>query len=408
MRRLATGLLILMALIYVATHFAPQNFFWVGLIAATAEAAMIGALADWFAVTALFRRPMGLPIPHTAIVQTRKDAIADQFGQFVQENFLSKPLVAERIRSMGPARRAASWLQRTENAELVAAQIHTGLVNLLKTIDDESIRQLIERRVESRIRDTSFAPLLGELMEFVVEGEREKELVDAAVRIGQTLLQDADDDIRDKVTEETPWWFPKAVDRAIYHRIVHGINETMNEIQSHVHHPTRLRLLERMHAFIYDLKHSADMQQQEQRLKEDLLNLPAVRGFSASLWEDVHDALLKRAGTGENDLQKTLGSAVQSFAKAVLEDPELAARIDALAEDLACYLISRFGTETAGLISNTIRSWDPEATADLIETQIGRDLQFIRINGTVVGGLVGLVLFVATELLQLSGQLQIR
>lgn len=403
MRRLATGLLILMAAAYIALQFAPADLFWAGLLGATAEAAMIGALADWFAVTALFRRPLGLPIPHTAIVQNRKDAIADQFGRFVQENFLSETVVAERIRTLHPATRVAAWLRQEDKGALVAAQLHTGLVNLLKVVNDEDIRRLMERGVEKRIRDTAFAPLLGEMMELVADGEREKDLVDATVRIGRTLLQDADEDIRNRVTEETPWWFPKAVDRAIYHRIVRGVGETLSEIQQDERHPTRTRLLERMRAFMQELKHSPEMRRQEERFKEELLSFPAMREFIGSLWQDIRDALLKRADTGDGQLEEALRASVRSLADAVVRDPQLANRIDAFAENIACYLISRFGDETAELISGTIRGWDPKATAERIEVQIGRDLQFIRINGTLVGGLVGLLLFLATELLKLPG-----
>lgn len=396
MRGFATGLLLLMVLAYTGLHFAPGDIWWLQLLTATTEAAMIGALADWFAVTALFRRPLGLPIPHTAIVQTRKDSIAEQFGQFVQENFLSEALVSRRIRTLHPSEKVAAWLQQPENAALIVDQILKGLSGLLKVINDEDVRRLIERSMEARIRKTSFAPILGELAEFIANPEREKELVNAFVRMGQSLLQDANEQIRDKVAAETPGWFPKAVDKAIYQRIIRGVRETLDEVQMDADHPTRQRMLERVHAFIEQLKHSTEMQQQEEHIKEELLSHPAMRDFSASLWQDVQSALLKRTETEAGELDETLRSTVQSFGRAIVEDPQLAARTDALVESAARYLISRFGSEVAELISGTIRSWDSKATAELIEVQIGRDLQFIRINGTVVGGLIGLLLFVLT------------
>jgi uncharacterized membrane-anchored protein YjiN (DUF445 family) len=391
MKRLATGLLLLMTAIYVTTQFF-HGIVWVGFVEATAEAAMIGALADWFAVTALFRHPMGIPIPHTAIIPSRKDTIGEQFGVFVQQNFLSEEVISNKIRSMKLANRVANWIVDREHARAIAEQITAGLAGVVRVMNDKDVQELIERKVEQRIRDTSFAPMIGELLSFITSGRRQQELFDASVRIGLYLLEDSDGDIRDTVTRETPWWFPASVDKAIYHRIVRSVDKMLYEMQVDIFHPMRVRLVSMMNEFLDELKHSEDIRQKEIALKEEVLEEPAVRDFTTSLWTDIKQALLDQSEHPDAELKQTIEDSVVRFGQSILEDPALAEKIDGWADESARYLIRTYGHEVADLISGTIESWDPTATSERIEIQIGKDLQFIRINGTVVGGLAGLTI----------------
>ncbi|MEX0942717.1 MAG: DUF445 domain-containing protein [Pseudomonadales bacterium] len=392
MKRLATGLLLLMTTIYIVTRFFHGQFVWLGFVEATAEAAMIGALADWFAVTALFRHPMGLKIPHTAIIPSRKNAIAHQFGVFVQQNFLSEEVISEKIRSMELSLRVANWISKPDNARAVADQVTTGLAGVVRVIGDAEVQQMIERQLAARIRSTSFSPIIGDILTFITSGRRQQELFDGAVRVGMYLLEDSDADIRSTVTRETPWWFPASVDKAIYHRIVRSVSKMLYEMQVDIYHPMRIRLVEMMNEFMEDLKHSPDIQQKETSLKEDLLKEPAVRDFTISLWADIKQAMLEQSETPSAELRRAIEESVVRFGQSILEDKSLAGKIDGWAEDSARYLIRTYGHEVADLITATIEDWDPEATSERIEIQIGRDLQFIRINGTVVGGLAGLVI----------------
>lgn len=392
MKRLATGLLVLMTLIYIICRFFHGEFFWLEFVEATAEAAMVGALADWFAVTALFRHPLGLKIPHTAIIPRRKDTIADQFGIFVQQNFLSEEVISEKVRSMNLSTRVANWIVEPANARAVSEQVTAGLAGVVKVMNDTDVQTMIERKVEQKIRETSFAPLIGDLLTFVTSGRRQQEMFDAAVRIGLYVLEDSDDDIRTTVERETPWWFPGSVDKAIYHRIVRSVSKMLYEMQVDIYHPMRVRLVQMMNEFMNDLKHSEDIANKEIALKEDILKEPAVRDFTVSLWSDIKQALLNQSENPDTELRQTIEDSVVRFGHSILEDPTLAAKIDGWADDSARYLIRTYGHEVAALIASTIESWDPEATSERIEIQIGRDLQFIRINGTVIGGLAGLVI----------------
>jgi len=403
MKRLASSLLLFAALIYILASLYIDQYTWVGFVAATAEAAMIGAIADWFAVTALFRHPFGLKIPHTAIIPNRKNAIAEQFGAFVQHNFLSEEVISSKIRSMNLSRRVAGWIIEEENARAVADQITAGLAGAVRVMNDKDIQVMIEKKVEARIRDTSFAPIIGELLSFITSGRRQQELVDSAVGMGLYFLEDSDRDIKEKIEEETPWWFPGSVDKAIYQRIVRSVSKMLYEMQVDVFHPIRRRIIQTMNEFMDDLKHSEDIRDKETAIKEDLLQQPAVRDFTTSLWTDIRQSLLDQSENPDAELKQAIEDSVIGFGQSILEDDLLADKIDGWAEESGRYLIRTYGHEVADLISDTIEDWDPQATSERIELQIGKDLQFIRINGTVIGGLAGLLIHTITYLIGLSG-----
>ena len=292
MKRTATGLLVLMTVIFIGTRIFHGEFVWIGFVEATAEAAMIGALADWFAVTALFRHPLGIKIPHTAIIPNRKDSIAEQFGAFVQQNFLSEDVISDKVRSMNLSRRVAGWIIEPSNAAAIAAQVTAGLSGVVKVVNDKDIQALIETKLEAKIRSTSFAPIIGDLLTFISSGRRQQDLFDVFVKIGLNLLEDSDDDIREKVQQETPWWFPGSLDKAVYHKIVRGVSKTLYDMQVDIYHPVRVRMMQMSNEFMEQLRHSDDIKEKEISLKEDILNEPAVREFTHSLWGDIKAALL--------------------------------------------------------------------------------------------------------------------
>lgn len=398
MKRLASSLLLLVTLIYVVSVVFLDHYVWGGFISATAEAAMVGAIADWFAVTALFRHPLGLKIPHTAIIPNRKDIIAEQFGQFVQGNFLSESVISEKIRTMDLSRRVAGWLVVRENAQAVAEQTTAGLAGIVRVINDEDIQAMITSKVESRIRSTSWAPIISELLTFITSGRRQQEIIDGMVNFGLYLLEDSSEAIKERVGKETPWWFPDSVDKAIYEKIVMSVSKMLYEMQVDIFHPVRVRMVTMLDDLLTDLKHSPDIQEKEIALKEELLNQPVIRDFTSTLWADIKQALLDQTEEPDAELKRAIADSVISFGESILSDIELSNKIDEWAQDSARYLIRTYGHEVADLISGTIDNWDPESTSQRIEIQIGRDLQFIRINGTVIGALVGLVIHSSTVL----------
>ncbi|MFT6432189.1 MAG: uncharacterized membrane-anchored protein YjiN (DUF445 family) [Candidatus Azotimanducaceae bacterium] len=398
MKHLASGLFLFVTVVYIIASIFSSQHEVIPYIQATAEASMIGALADWFAVTALFRYPLGIKIPHTAIIPNRKNSIADQFGVFVQQNFLSEEVITDKIRSIDLSRRVAHWLIKPENSHAVAEQITDGIAGVVKVMNDKDIQAMIERKLEGKIRDTSFAPLIGDVLTFLTSGKRQQAAFDAGVKIALNILEDSDDQLREKIQQETPWWFPGSLDKAVYRKIMRSTSKALYEMQVDIYHPMRVRLVQMSNEFMEDLKHSEEIKEKEISIKEDILKQVAVRDFTGSLWNDIKTALLEQSESPDAELKTAIQGAVERFGQTILEDHHLAGKVNGWAEDGSRYLINNYGHEVANLITQTIEAWDPKSTSERIEIQIGKDLQFIRINGTVVGGLAGLSIHSVSEL----------
>jgi uncharacterized membrane-anchored protein YjiN (DUF445 family) len=399
MKRRATGLFWLVTAIFIGASMLVGQYGWLSYVQATAEAAMVGALADWFAVTALFRHPLGLKIPHTAIIPHRKDSIAANFGQFVQSNFLTETVIAERVRAMDPARQAAAWLGRPENSRHLADHAAAGLTAVVQVVNDEDILTVIEQGVEDRIRATQFAPMLAKTLPLVVAGSRHQELLYGSLKLVTLVVEENEADIQAKISQETPWWLPRAVDQAIYRKIVAMLEETVEEVRTDPEHPLQAKFIDLINQFVENLENSPDVLAQEEALKEEFLKHPAVREFSSSLWQDLKTALLEYGTNPDSNLRPPIQAGLARFGQALGQDRAMLDKINGWLEEIVRYLVRVYGHEAGQLISMTIRNWDAEATSRKVELHIGRDLQFIRINGTIVGGLVGLGIHVVGQLL---------
>jgi uncharacterized membrane-anchored protein YjiN (DUF445 family) len=393
MKRRATGLLVFCSLVFAVATYFDGSYSWVGYVRATAEAAMVGGIADWFAITALFRQPLGLPIPHTAIIPNRKDRIGRSLGGFVQNNFLSRDIIATRLRSVHIARRSAQWISSPEHARSIARHVANALASASAVLRDDDVRELIDRSVVSRARKTQVAPIIGNVLGLLTAGNRHQELLDRAVGLVARLVVEHDEVIRAKIKEETPWWVPGVVDDKIHDKVVSGIERTLAEVSADPDHPLRHRFDDALAEFIEKLKTSPETIAQAEALKEDVLTHPAVRQFSASLWEDMKDSIARYADRPADAPPGALERGLNTLGTTVLDDPALLEKIDSWIIDAALYVVDQYRDEVGQLITHTVGQWDPEATSRKIELQIGKDLQFVRINGTVVGGLVGLVLY---------------
>ncbi len=397
MKRLATGLLVLSTVIFIAARAFERVHPWLGFVRAAAEAAMIGGLADWFAVTALFRHPLGIPIPHTAIIPEKKDQVGRTLGGFIQKNFLARDVIAGRLRGLRIAERLALWLREPENARTIAAQAANAIARALPLLDDDDVQGIIDRTVASRIRNTEVAPLLGKLLSLITAGDRHQELLDEAIRLAARGVTENHDLIRDRIAAESPWWVPTRVDDKIHEKVVGSIERTLHDIRDDEGHPLRTRFDHALHEFIDKLQFDDAVIARAEQIKNDTLNDDAVRRFSMSLWSDAKEALLRYAerttAPGEPGNPGALERGLTSIGEALLADPQLLARADDAIVNAALAVIDKHQDEVGALIASTVAAWDPEVTSQRIELAIGRDLQFIRINGTVVGGLVGLGLY---------------
>lgn len=392
MKLVATSLLGVVTIIFIVASFFEEQYLWVSFVRATAEAAMVGAIADWFAVTALFRHPLNLKIPHTAIVPTRKDTIGRTLAYFVRNNFLTATVISERLRSMEATRRLAEWLSRPDNSQQLANYVALGLIGVVQVMKDEEVQALIERDLADRVRSLKMAPLLGNLLALIASGNRQQELLSGTLKLVGRTLQENKETIMERISRETPWWLPKNVDNLIYQRIVAAFDNMLREVNDDPNHPLREKFSETVTTLIEDLKHSPDIVAKEESFKEELLQDPAVQAFSASLWADIKAKLIERGADPDSDIRRPIQRGLSRFSETILGNEALLEKIDHWVHEGAVYLVTEYGQEVEYLIIHTISRWDPEETARKIELNVGKDLQFIRINGTLVGGLVGLLI----------------
>ncbi|HET6762433.1 MAG TPA: DUF445 domain-containing protein [Longimicrobiaceae bacterium] len=396
----AVMLLLAAAVVYVAARLLEARYPWLGYVRATAEASMVGGLADWFAVTALFRYPMGLKIPHTAIIPNRKEKIGRSLGNFVQNNFLSRPVITQKLASVGVARKLAAWLANPEHAGIVAKHAAAGVTGVVQVLRDDEVQELIEHSLVTKVRNTAVAPLMGNVLGLVTTGNRHQELFDSALRLVSRLVDENRDALRDRISREMPWWVPTPIDEKIYQRIVNGIDATLGEVSVDPEHPMRARFNDAVHEFVEKLQTSPEMIAKGESLKEDLLRHPAVRAYSAGLWGDAKAWLLRHGTDPDSAFRQRIGHAVTRFGESLQEDQELLEKVDGWVESAVLYVVEEYRHEIADLIATTVAAWDPEDTTRKIELQIGKDLQFIRINGTLVGGLAGLVIYTISQFLR--------
>jgi uncharacterized membrane-anchored protein YjiN (DUF445 family) len=393
MKRVATGLLGASAALFLVAVALEVRYPWMAYVRAFAEASLVGGLADWFAVTAIFRHPLGLPIPHTAIVATQKERIGRILGTFVQNHFLSRELISTRLLAMQPSRRIAQWMSSPENAGRLAQQVATGLVRTMDALPDERMHELVRDALKSNVRDTPIAPVLGRTLSVVVAGNRHQELVVRAVQLAAQAVQDNRDLIRDRVRAESPWWVPGAVDDKIYKKIFTAIDKLLVEIGTQPDHPVRAAIDHAVMDFVWKLERSPETILRMEQLKNEWLDDPTVNDLASRLWNTAKRSVLRHAAPSEGPEPGALERGIASFGEAMVSNDALLAEVDDWIVDIAAAVAEQNRQEVADIIAQTIASWDPEATVSRIELAVGRDLQFVRINGTLVGGLVGLAIY---------------
>jgi uncharacterized membrane-anchored protein YjiN (DUF445 family) len=363
-----------------------------GYARAALEAAMVGGLADWFAVVAIFRHPLGLPIPHTAVIVSRKDAFGETLGQFVQQHFLNAATVGDRIRGVGVADRASAWLLTPGSADKVAGYAAELVVRLADVVKDDDLVHVAETEIRSRLERVDVAPLAGRLLEVVTEEGRHRELIDGVLRGLDGFLAENEELLRERFGQESPWWVPEVVDDRIFGRLLTGVRSIIRGDTVGGSDELRRRIDLAVERIIDRLENDDVWRRRAEQLKDELLDHPAFRTFLESLWEDLKTTLRTQAADDGSTLRLRLTDMVITVADRFRDDPVLMARVDEVAVRAVSAVLDTFGDEITSLISSTIEQWDGEETASRLEMLLGRDLQFIRINGTIVGGLAGLVI----------------
>ncbi len=399
MKRRATALLAAVTVVFLVVTKFGGDAVWAGYVQAGAEAAMVGGLADWFAVVALFRHPLGIPIPHTAIVVERKDQFAITLGGFIQDAFLTREAIVTRLRAAEVVPRLADWLVVPANASKVAAEIMTGAVTVVDMLRDDDVHRVMQRFVQERLDTVALSPLAGRSLRFAIRDGRHQQALDVGLRELDRYLSENSEQLRSKVGTTSPWWLPGAAEDRIFERLVAAAHTLIGEMLEDREHNLRSHFEARLVVLAHDLEHDPTYLERGERLKRDVLDQPELQDWVAALWTDAKDQLRTQASDPESQLRRRLTSAIMTGGARLRDDRAIRTKAEDSLETAALYAVDRFQGEIGGLVSSTIARWDAEETASRLELLLGPDLQFIRINGTVVGALAGLALHAVVQLL---------
>ena len=391
MRRLATGLLVAMALVFVAARLLRGTHPAVGFIGAFAEAAMVGAIADWFAVTALFRHPLGLKIPHTAIIPRNKERIGDSLANFLEHNFMSYEVVHGELERIDFAGSASRWLSHPANARAVADQITSAVPALLRMVEDKDAALFLQDALAGALRDVKLAPLLSRLLSVLAAGGQHHALLEKLLKVVAAALEANRPYIRQKVHDNSPKWIPKAIDEKFYERLMAGVGNVLAEIQDE-DSQWRARFQAATDELIENLATSPEYEDKLRGLLDRSLGHPLFRNYAGQVWDDVRARLLADTTSGASKVAAHAELALRAFASALARNEAVQHKLNEWIRTFAAETIVAKRELLAGLVRRVIRSWDADTLSRKFELQVGRDLQYIRINGTLVGGLVGLLL----------------
>ncbi|ACV77247.1 DUF445 domain-containing protein [Nakamurella multipartita] len=398
MKAIATGALGLMAVIFVIAFLLEDRYPWLGYVRAMAEAGMVGALADWFAVTALFRRPLGLPIPHTAIIPTRKDAIGSSLSEFVATNFLSETVVREKLAGFSVAKRIGEYLARPESAERVTAELASAVRGISTVLSDDQVADLLESMARRKIAETKIGPPLGRISAEVFARGDHHPFVDMVAERCYEWIRDNYTAVSRVVSQRAPSWSPRFLDDMVADRIYNEVLTFARAVKDDPQHQLRQSLDTFLSEFAQDLQHDEATIERAESIKDQVVGNTEVRSLAASAWQSVKESLLRAAEDPDSPLRRSVVQGLLGFGRRLQEDPDLTAKVDGWVADVAGYVARNHARNITGIIDDTVARWDGEATSRKIELQVGRDLQFIRINGTVVGALAGLVIYTFAQL----------
>jgi uncharacterized membrane-anchored protein YjiN (DUF445 family) len=389
MRTLAVGLLLLAAVVYVATL--GMDGAW-GFVNAGAEASMVGAIADWFAVTALFKHPLGVPVPHTALVPKRKDDLGKSLEEFFGENFLQETIIRDRVAAARISMRLGEWLSDPDHARRVVDEVADVAALAVGRVRDHHVAELVEAVLVPRFREEPIAPLLGTFVVEVVRDDLHHGVVDLALEELHRWVVDNPDTFAEVLSERAPWWAPPRLNEAVTGRLHVEAVRWLEDIRDDPQHHARAALDSMLAQLGQDLLFDESTQARAEALKNRLLDHPQFSTTGISLWNALRRALLQALRDPSGPLRERLRTELLGFAGQLTDDEALRRRFDGVAADAVVFVVERYGAELTAVITHTIKRWDGREAARRIELHVGRDLQFIRINGTIVGGLVGVLI----------------
>jgi uncharacterized membrane-anchored protein YjiN (DUF445 family) len=399
MKANATGLLLVAAAVFVVCVTVGDGRGMWGYVQAAAEASMVGGLADWFAVTALFRHPMRIPIPHTAIIPRKKDQLGTALGAFVQQHFLTASVVGEHVAQADVPRHIGEWLAVPDNAARVADEFAAALEGIASFVRDDEVRAAVAAYAEKRLRSADVAPLLSRVLTAVCESGQHQVALTAGLRGLMRFLDDNRPIFRRRLAEESPEWVPEWVDDRVFAKLFSGLQSFLADVTGDESHELRQQFDRRLRDYATALRVDPAKAASIDAAKLQLLDHPEVREWLTMLWTHLKGAVLAGAADPASELRRTVQSLIVQLGTSLRDDPSLRARFEAVLQRMVGHVAARYGKDIASLISTTVTRWDAEETGRRLELQVGRDLQFIRINGTVVGALVGILIHAISQLI---------
>lgn len=390
--RSATLLLVGVAAIFVGISQVEEPGFWLLLARAGSEAALVGGLADWFAVTALFRRPLGLPIPHTAVVTRNKDRIGQGLGTFVEQHILDPTLIIARLQEARIAHRAGMWLSQPANAAKAADRITAALPLLLSGMSDRQVRDFLSRALSHQMAQVNLAPLLGTVLRLLRESHRHQDLFDRILAATRDYLLANEEHVYRAVEGRSSWWVPARIDRKVAQAVLRGIADLLAEMGDR-DHDVRRKLDQAIEQLIDDLDHSPQLAARVSAIRDQVLGSAEVQAYLGSVWDGIKEAVAQGHSDPAWPFRQGLADMLRSLGTALANDPAIQDWVDQRLENLVHAALSPFRAEIGRFIADVVRGWEADTITARIEGAVGRDLQYIRVNGTVVGALVGCCLF---------------
>ncbi len=404
MQLVATGLFVSMAALYAASRSFEASIHSLAYLTAFTEAAMVGALADWFAVVALFRHPLGIPLPHTAIIPRKKNEIGTGLANFVVRNFLTREAVSTKLQEFDLTGIAAEWL--TENCVRVAETITGFLPNLLKALHDEDIHRLIHNQLVERLKKLEVAPLAGNLLKIITSGNKHLVVLDEITGLASEMVRKNQRFIRRKIREAVPlpdWPLIKTVKSLIAtfiaDRAVSKFETFLEEARQTPSHGLRRTFESRLNQLINDLESSPSLKAKCEELKDELLKHPVIGQYAGEVWNDIKKMIVEDVARSNSKIRMRVSSFISGFAMSVLEDKAVRGKLNEWLNDGILDFIDTYKNEAGQTIERTVQRWDSKEVTTKLELEIGRDLQFIRLNGTIIGGLVGLSLHLVSRII---------
>jgi uncharacterized membrane-anchored protein YjiN (DUF445 family) len=401
MKLVALGFLLAATVIFLLCTWAQSQGAapWVGYVRAAAEAGMVGALADWFAVTALFKHPLGIPIPHTAIIRRKKDQLGEGLGTFVRENFLSSAVVETKIRDAEIAGRLGKWLADPIHATRVAAEFSTVLRVLVELLRDEDVQAVIDKMIVRRVAEPQWGPPVGRVLASMLAERRQEALIQLLCDRAFEWALNAGETIERVVTRDSPSWSPKFVDQLLGERIHRELMDFTDKVRRNPNHELRQSANRFLFEFANDLQHDPTTIAKAEAVKEQLMARDEVSSAAETAWRTLKRLVLEGVDDPSSALRTRVTDSVVRVGESLCSDAELRDKVDNWIVRAAQHLASHYGVEITAIITETIQRWDADEASRRIELHVGRDLQFIRINGTVVGALAGLVIYTTAQFL---------